>query len=366
MRDKVLFLRLGALGDLLVSLSALETVVDAHPGKEVVLCGNALWLEILKAYPQMNIRRMFILRGKYRLEEFFFDSEWKKTGRDTTFYRLCTEAGTLYNLRFESLRYSWLAFLKRVPVRYGSSPRFFRFLFTHWFGWLGHEPPIHERDWLNEIVTAAPRAAKRFRGWRFNRLLMRKCYPSEDYKERNQAALPAMQLNATADILRRYDLQPRRYLLVNPTASRRDKAWPAENFKRLGAFLKENFPAWDIRIIGSPAESDWLAEAAGSQKILQPQTLSELFAILAGAAALITNTSSMQFIAAATGVPTLTLMGWAHPLRWGPLGGNNLVIRGETSDARNIFERDGASYRSIAPATVEAEASAWLKSRLPR
>lgn len=366
MRDKVVFLRLGALGDLLVSLAALEKVVQAHPQNEIIVCGPPLWLEILKAYPQWNIRTVYVLKTKYLLEEFARGEDWVKTGEQIGFSELCRRTAVFYNLRFESLRYSWLAFGARVPVRYGSSPHFFRFLFTHWYGWLGHEPPIHERDWLNDIVAAPPRAAKMFRGWRFNRAQIKKRYPSQDYQERNQAALPAMQLHATADILGRYDLPPRRYILINPTASRRDKAWPAENFKRLAAFLAEHFSAWDIRIIGSPGESDWLREAAGTEKILQPRTLGELFAILESAAALVTNTSSMQFIAAATGVPTLTLMGWAHPLRWGPLGEKNLVIRGETSHARNIFERDGESYRSIAPATVEAEALAWLKSRLPR
>lgn len=361
MRDKIVFLRLGALGDLLVSLTALNDVLAAHPGKQIIVCGNALWLEILRAYPLWNIHTVYILNGKYGLDEYTRHDNWSKSGVSTTFYKLCRETQILYNLRHESLRYSWHAFFARVPVRFGSSPRFFKFLFTHWYGWLGMEPPIHERDWLAAIVSAPRRSSGIYRSQRYNRGLLEKRNAAHTYTELNREALPEMQLpKDAAAVLARYKLPPRKYILINPTASRRDKAWPAENFRALADFLAGQPGKAEIRMIGSPAETDWLTEAAGNAATLQPQNLRELFIIVTCAKALITNTSSMQFIASATQTPTLTLMGWADPIRWGPLGAQNLVIRGTTSHNRNIFARDEESYRSIAVERVEAESLTWL------
>ncbi len=368
MRDKIVFLRLGALGDILVGLSALEKVVRAHPGKEIVICGNALWLEVLRAYPQLNIRTVFVLKEKYQLEKFSWADGWHNTGVTTTFYKLACSTATLYNLRFESLRYSWHAFFARVPVRYGSSPRFFRFLFTHWYGWLGEEPPIHERDWLNAIVAAPPTSAGTYSTWRRNRKPLQEKANAITYERLNRDPLPEMTLaENTPEVLAQYKLAAKKYILINPTASRRDKAWPAENFRALAEFLAQNVSDYEIRIIGSPSETDWLNEAAGENTILQPKGLSELFHIVKGAAALVTNTSSMQFIASATRVPTLTLMGWADPIRWGPLGGENLVVRGTPGFHSDIFKRDEESYRSIPVDRVTEASLSWLRAkRLPR
>lgn len=360
-REKIVFLRVGALGDLLVSLSALEAVLRKHPGQEIAVVGPALWLDILRPFPHWNIGAVYVLTGKYGLDEFRRKEDWYKTGISTSFYQLCRESAVLYNLRFESLRYSWHAYFARVPVRYGSSPRFFRFLFTHWFGWLGMEPPIHERDWTQAIVEAPASSARKYRGWRYNRHLLKKKYEALPFEIRNREGLPAMALPRGAPQI------PGKYVLVNPTASRRDKAWPAENFRMLSAFLSARLGHLTVITIGSPGESAWLAEASGDTKIVQPQNLAELFGIVRGAAALITNTSSMQFIASATGTPTLTLMGWADPVRWGPLGAGNLVIRGIPSTHPNIFERDEESYRSITVEKVQESALAWLRAKdLPR
>lgn len=367
-REKIIFLRVGALGDLLVSLSALESVLRKHPGQEVVIVGPALWLDILRPYTHWNIAAIYVLTGKYGLDEFRRKEDWYKTGVSTSFYRLCRESAVIFNLRFESLRYSWHAIFARVPVRYGSSPRFFRFLFTHWLGWLGMEPPIHERDWTQEIVNAPAASAGIYRSWRYNRRLLEKKYAALPVEIRNREALPEMALRSVAQqILATYALTDGKYILINPTASRRDKAWLAENFRLLSAFLLSRLGDITVITIGSPGESAWLAEAAGETKIVQPRNLAELFEIVRGAKALITNTSSMQFIASATRTPTLTLMGWADPVRWGPLGENNLVIRGIPSNHPNIFVRDEESYRTITVEKVQESTLTWLRAKdLPR
>jgi ADP-heptose:LPS heptosyltransferase len=366
MPERIIFLRLGALGDILVSLSALAWVANNNPGKEIVVCGNRLWFEIIRSYPQFNVRKIYVFTDKYTLDEFSHTAgEWQGTGRKVSFFRLCRKARAIYNLRYESLRYSWLAFFARTPLRYGSAPRFFRFLFTHWFGWLGEEPPIHERDWLNAIVAAPAVVKNPYRSLKYNLKLLAEKNAERSYGELNNLFLPAMNLAPdTVDLHKRYGLVPQKYILINPTASRRDKAWPAERFRALADFLSASLPEWKLYVIGSPAETEWLQEAQGNQTILQPQNLRDLFCVVRNAAALVTNTSSMQFIASANRVPTLTLMGQADPIRWGPLGPGNLVIRGTPSRAKDKFSRDEEAYRSIPLEQVKELAVEWLRTNL--
>ncbi len=118
----------------------------------------------------------------------------------------------------------------------------------------------------------------------------------------------------------------RKNILINPTASIREKAWDSKRFRELALKLKDDHT--EIKIIGSPKETAWLVEVAQDDfKILQPQNIMELVDIVYNSHLLITNTSSMQFIAAGTATPTLTLMGSASPIRWGCLGEGSLCIK---------------------------------------
>lgn len=352
-RDKIIFLRLGAFGDLMVSLAALESIATAHANREIVVCGSALWLEILPRYPQFKVRKLYVIRKGYVLEEYTYNEGWIKSNGNLSYWRLCRSATHVYNLRLESLRYAIPAFFARVPIRVGSCPRFFNFFFTHWFGWIAFEPPLHERDWLLRLANAPARQSNHYSSLAYNRTLLK----TYDFATQQKIPLPEYRLPAHSQtILRSHGLSAGKYILINPTASKRGKAWPAQSFKRLAEKLaKEN-----VIIIGAPAESEWLGEVAGRLRIVQPQGLTELFCLVKHARALITNTSSMQFIASAARVPTLTLMGQAEPIRWGPLGENNLIIQGIKSSHGDLLERDREAYESISVEQVLSGARAWL------
>jgi ADP-heptose:LPS heptosyltransferase len=145
-------------------------------------------------------------------------------------------------------------------------------------------------------------------------------------------------------------------LLVNPTSSRREKAWPSQKFHELIKSLKAspNLRDVEVKVLGAPSETDWLNEVArGEFSIVQPANIGELFRTVAQASMLVTNTSSVQFIAASVATPVVTLMGRARPEIWGPLGPKDLIVRGsEPADVDSLFEREQMAYESIAVKTV--------------
>lgn len=103
----------------------------------------------------------------------------------------------------------------------------------------GYSPSLHERDRDFQVISGYPALSQAIHNWTNQSLpLLREIRP---------------------ETLKKYKLRNRDYILVNPTVSRREKAWDSQNFKILVQNLK-SFTALDIKIIGAPNKTDWLKE----------------------------------------------------------------------------------------------------------
>jgi ADP-heptose:LPS heptosyltransferase len=231
---------------------------------------------------------------------------------------------------------------------------------THWSPWLGKEPAIHECEWYSNVVEAPKRKLWPLGFERENRALLSKsgeCPKSglPSLKEPNRDTVS--ELTSNNRLLGK--VQFGQYVLVNPTASRIEKAWPAAKFRELCLALKPMLQQLGKRIVvvGAPNETEWLYLVAGRDfHVVQPQSLGELIDVVAGSSLLVTNTSSVQYIAAGTKTQTITLMGRALPLRWGPVGPSDRVIRGTIpANASDIFEEEQLGYESITVDSVLSE-----------
>ncbi|MDX2131903.1 MAG: glycosyltransferase family 9 protein [Planctomycetota bacterium] len=107
--------------------------------------------------------------------------------------------------------------------------------------------------------------------------------------------------------------------ILNPGGNNPAKRWPADRFARLGAWLADAH-AMDILVNGSPGERDLTGAIASDVRRLAPGagvgdlaasgvTLSSLKAIVARAGLMVTNDTGPRHIAAAFGVPVVTLFG---------------------------------------------------------
>jgi ADP-heptose:LPS heptosyltransferase len=183
-----------------------------------------------------------------------------------------------------------------------------RHLFTH-FSLQEKNKEIHERDRYLNILSSL----------NYELIEAKKQYWKNE-------GLPSLKWLPKDTLLEFGFSQNKKIILINPTASIREKAWESKNFRELALKLKAQ--GVEVRIIGSPKETEWLKEVAQNDfSIIQPSNILNIVDILKYSSLLITNTSSMQFIAAGTKTPTITLMGCASPLRWGSLGTSSICLK---------------------------------------
>jgi len=126
---------------------------------------------------------------------------------------------------------------------------------------------------------------------------------------------------AATALWRRLGLSPEQTIAVHPGSGSRFKNWPAERF----AVLVERLLAagWNVVLVAGPADTAPLAtlQAAGlGVPVLQDQPLLVLGAFLARCRAFIGHDSGVTHLAAAVGAPTLALFGPTAPWRWAPRG----------------------------------------------
>jgi heptosyltransferase-2 len=122
-----------------------------------------------------------------------------------------------------------------------------------------------------------------------------------------------------ARLARHAEQPPPRFALLNPGGNNPAKRWPADRFAHLAAHLAR---AHNLAIVinGSPAEADLCAQIGAQARALAPDlsclelpkagvTLGSLKAIVRRAAVMVTNDTGPRHIAAAFGVPLVSLFG---------------------------------------------------------
>jgi ADP-heptose:LPS heptosyltransferase len=376
--ESVALVRVGALGDLLVGLAAIHEAHELFPNARVTLIGPRLWTEILAPEKYPYIERIIGLEKRGAIEGAVYrvdSGTWRQEIEPQPLHQILRGTQAFVNFHIDSYRSGFTALRARIPIRIGATPAPMAWLYTHAAPFFGKDPEVHERDAALLILEAAESSAiKYFRTVERNRVNLSEWVGRSKLIAKWRAAgLPA---GKTANLARASELTgcaPRSYVLVNPTSSRREKAWPSEKFRELLLSVRDEFAASgagtgasananagggaEILVLGAPNETDWLREVAGSEfRIVQPPNIFDLQDVVAGARGLLTNTSSVQFIAAMAETPAIVLMGRGNPEIWGPLGPRDKVIRGRPPEdlAHDIFKQEEAAYQSIEIAEVRA------------
>lgn len=151
--------------------------------------------------------------------------------------------------------------------------------------------------------------------------------PLDDLQPANELGahrLPAatyMELHATEadrakadEVLQNADAFDRPYAVLNPGGNNPAKRWPAERFANLADHL-ESEHRLRVLINGGPSEAELarsIASMAKTEPAVLPElgtTLGSLKSIIGRASILVTNDTGPRHIAAAMGVPLVTLFG---------------------------------------------------------
>ncbi|WGL60456.1 glycosyltransferase family 9 protein [Pigmentibacter sp. JX0631] len=321
---KIVVYHTGALGDLLVSTAALFEVTTMFPSSEITIIGCDLWKEVILPLNWPNIKNIIITNKNFKSLEIWKPCDqllsWKLLKKQKSLRKVLSNYSLSIDFRTESLRFAYQAFFAKIPIRIGASKsKLAKVFFTH-FTLIKNKSEIHERDRYLKILSSINEnyIEQKIKFWEKNGLPALKWFPKNHFLTNNST----------------------KNILINPTASIREKAWCSSRFRELALILKDN--SYNVKIIGSPKETGWLKEVALDDfEIIQPNTIIDLIDIVKQSHLLITNTSSMQFIAAGTSTPTLTLMGSASPQRWGCLGEGSYCIKNECKNIKikKIFIR---------------------------
>ncbi|MEP0846653.1 MAG: hypothetical protein HRF50_07495 [Phycisphaerae bacterium] len=121
-------------------------------------------------------------------------------------------------------------------------------------------------------------------------------------------------------------------VLIHPGGGSRAKCWPLESFLSVARRVEAAGRA--VAFVVGPVELDvWprcdLDAIRSEFALLVPTHTDELAALLAGAAALLSNDSGPAHLAALLGTPTVTLFGPTSPTVWRPLGHAARALEGQ-------------------------------------
>lgn len=117
------------------------------------------------------------------------------------------------------------------------------------------------------------------------------------------------------------ELGAQRYAVLNPGGGWPNKRWPGERFAAVAAYLQRAYGLISLVTWGPSerAEADAIVAASGGAARLSPRTsVSELVAVMRGAALVVAGDTGPLHIAAAVGAPVVGLYGPTWPERNGP------------------------------------------------
>lgn len=362
---RVAWIRTGALGDLLVGLAALAETANAFPEARITVVGPRLWLGVISPQAFPFVERIAAVERRSHQAEVFVaqEEEWVPTGESLPLTKVLSECDGVVNLNIDSYRYGFSALRAGTRVRVGSAPApMSSILYTHSSPFFGKDPIVHERDATLMVLEYATSGLTRLiqSTNRNRRELARMIGESRLIGKWRAIGLPSVKIPHPARAVEITGREVGSYLLVNPTSSRRTNTWPTEKFQQFLRNSEEALTALGLEpiVIGAPNETQWLNEIAVDRyKVVQTKSLRDLADVVAGARALLTNTSSMQFLSASMRTPTVTLMGRARPEIWGPIGPRDRIVRGVPPPelAHDIFRQEEEAYRSIPVERVREE-----------
>jgi heptosyltransferase-1 len=117
----------------------------------------------------------------------------------------------------------------------------------------------------------------------------------------------------------------RPYAVLLPGTNWETKRWPVEKFGALVEPMKERFGLETV-VAGGPDDVE-LGERIGGVNLAGRTSIKELVALIAGAELVIGNDSGPSHIAAAMGRPLVMMFGPTNPVRTGPYGRMESVVR---------------------------------------
>jgi ADP-heptose:LPS heptosyltransferase len=302
---RVLLMRLERIGDLLMILEAIRDARAAWPDAEIDLAVGSWNVPLARLIPQIN-----------RLE--VADAPWlARAGSRVSHAALISRAREWRSRRYDivvnfepDIRSNLLAWISGAPRRYG-----------YWTGGGGAF-----------LTDAAPYAPASHVSVNARRLVARAAGRPEPIAPRPSGirVVPPPDADATAVRVLAGGRGP--FIGVHASGGRESKQWHLDRFAGVARQLAESRHA-TIVLTGTPADRpliDTVRRGLDGVPVIDASgalDLPALGALLARLDLFITSDTGPMHLAAAVGTPLVALFGPSNPIRYGPLGTHQRVLR---------------------------------------
>jgi lipopolysaccharide heptosyltransferase II len=279
--SKILLIRLDRLGDFVTSLPVIDNLALAYPEAEI----HILVRPYLKELAGMikNIDKVIVY------DDFF------RAARQLRREHFDLAVDLLFDYK---LKTALLAFLSAAPIRLGFAWGFREVLFSD---------SVKAQDVSGQSMVAVNLA-----------LLGQLDVPI-------RVSIPKIDITAK-------EKSGRALIVLHPGGNFASQRWNKDNFVSLAKKLLQKYLC-NVLVIGGSGEQplvNYIVSQSNDGRIKAVfLRLDELTGLLAGCDILICNNSGPLHLAAALGIPTVSMMGPTDPVLWQPQGERNIVIRKE-------------------------------------
>lgn len=296
MMQKILIIRLGALGDIFLCMKPFQDIRATFPGAHITLMTTPPFVNLAKTMPWFDavlpdVRPKFWQIGAWR--ELYKNI---KQGGFTHVFDLQNKPRTALYFRLFPKNTFWSGTAKGC-----SHPR----------------PPIVEKMHRQDEMLLQLKSA-------------------------GVADSGALNLDWLAQDVAGLSL-PEKYAVLVPGCSPHllHKRWPPEHYAQLAAHFKAKGLA--VMVVGTKADADSVAALKSHAPFIVDlcgqTTLHQLASLYRGAACVVGNDTGPTFLSAMVGAPTLTLMSHhTDPVLSGPRGPRCAWLKRETIDAISMQE----------------------------
>jgi heptosyltransferase I len=316
--ERLLIVRLGAMGDIIHALPAVAALRAAFPGAMLGWLIEERWAELLCTLPTPRSGPRSAQRPLVDRLHTVNTRRWRRAPFSaTTWERVAASLSDLRAARYEialdvqgAVRSSLLARWSGAPVIYGAAqPR----------------ENLASMFYTRQVVTRGKHVVEQ-------NLSLAEALAQQALKI-STAELPR---DAAADqeCDRRLKAQgTREFVLVNPGAGWGAKQWPAERYGEAARQLAEN--GLKTLVNFGPGEEDLarsVETASGGTAETFTGSLTQLIALTRRARLFIGGDTGPMHLAAALGVPVVAIFGPTDPARNGPFGTRSIMLRSAASN----------------------------------
>jgi lipopolysaccharide heptosyltransferase II len=305
--EKILLIKLRAIGDVVMSTIVLDNLAAAFPGAAIDFLTEPAAAGVVLNHP--TLRDVLILDRQ----------AWKKQGFvqqvQSNISFLCSVRKKAYDLVFDFFgnpRSALITASSGAPIRVGYNYRIRQLAYNKIV--LSRANEIHEADWHLDALLALQIP-----------VVSRKLH----------VATSAQDGEFAEQFLRSCGWPGKKIVAINFFGGWPAKRWPLPRFAELADAIANQYDVGFIVTWGPGEESGaqqlWRMAHVPLQ-ITPPTTLKQLAAILARVSLLVTTDSGPMHIAAAMNTPCVAIFGPTNPKLQGPYGNQHVVVRKEDLD----------------------------------